>query len=273
MPLLGWRWPELLVLLGIGLLCAGAIGGLLRRGFFSPLQRLEEGVVRLARGELQRPVWLDGALAGELVPLALDLEATRRALLGKLRTTTELNLQLESEVARRSAELSRRNLELAETLGRLRLLRDELLRTEKLVAVGRVAATLTSEIVAPVEAMSRLTGPLPREAEALRSVLRSIPEAASARGPEIGQTPDEPGAADASDVTPAADVALGRVASLRETLRQIEEAALRTRDLVRAMRVHTRPTVSDAARDPDGIGAGARLPLQSTGTPPEGQTR
>lgn len=260
MPLHGWRFTELLVLLGIGLLCAGAIVGLLRRGFFSPLQRLEEGVVRLARGELQRPVWLDGALAAELVPLALDLEATRRALLGKLRTTTELNLQLESEVARRSAELSRRNVELAETLARVRLLRDELLRTEKLVAVGRVAATLTSEIVAPVEAMSRLTGPLPREAAALRSVLQEPP----GREPEleIGRTPDGAGAP-----VPAAraGAALLRVASLRETLRQIEEAALRTRDLVRAMRVHARPTSPDAPRDPDGTGAGARLPLQSTG--------
>lgn len=254
MPLHGWRWPELLVLLGIGLLCAGAIVGLLRRGFFSPLQRLEEGVVRLARGELQRPVWLDGALAAELVPLALDLEATRRALLGKLRTTTELNLQLESEVARRSAELSRRNVELAETLGRLRLLRDELLRTEKLVAVGRVAATLTSEIVAPVEAMSRLAGPLVREAAALRSAL------APAQGPEPMWEPEGRQASEAP-----ATAALARVASLRETLRQIEEAALRTRDLVRAMRVHARPSAPDAPRDPDGTGAGARVPLQSAG--------
>lgn len=266
MPLHGWRWPELLVLLGIGLLCAGAIGGLLRRGFFSPLQRLEEGVVRLARGELQRPVWLDGALAAELVPLALDLEATRRALLGKLRTTTELNLQLESEVARRSAELSRRNVELAETLGRLRLLRDELLRTEKLVAVGRVAATLTSEIVVPVEAMSRLAGPLVREGAALRSAIDKSqgpspgPSPGRAPGPEPGYEP-EIGQRPEGGTT----AALARVASLRETLQQIEEAALRTRDLVRAMRVHARPSAPDAPREPDGTGAGARLPLQSSG--------
>ena len=90
----------------------------------------------------------------------------------------------------------------------------------------------------------------------LRSELQGPPERETLPEIKIGRTPDRAGTAEA---------ALLRVASLRENLRQIEEAALRTRDLVRAMRVHARPASPDAPRAPDGTGAGARLPLQSTG--------
>ncbi|MFO0576794.1 MAG: hypothetical protein U1A78_22565 [Polyangia bacterium] len=222
-PLASWRWPELALLAAMVLVCAGAIVWLVRRAVVSPLQRLEEQVVRLARGELQRPVWLDGSLVGELVPLALDLEQTRRALVSKLRSTTELNLQLESEVARRSAELSRRNTELAETLSRLQAARDELLRAEKLAAVGRVAAQVTADIVTPVEALSRLVAPLAGEVAALREIVQ----------PQPGRT--------APPTPPDTDRARARVAILRQALVAIEEAALRTRDLVRAMRAYARP--------------------------------
>lgn len=227
-PLGTWRWPELVLLVATVLVCAGAIVWLVRRAVVSPLQRLEEQVVRLARGELQRPVWLDGSLVGELVPLALDLEQTRRALVSKLRSTTELNLQLESEVARRSAELSRRNTELTETLSRLQAARDELLRTEKLAAVGRVAAQVTADIVTPVEALSRLVVPLAGEVAVLRELLQ----------------PDAPPAlTNRADPEPA----VARVTALRQALAAIEEAALRTRDLVRAMRAYARPGPGDAA--------------------------
>lgn len=231
-PLGSWRWPELALLAAMVLVCAGAIVWLVRRAVVSPLQRLEEQVVRLARGELQRPVWLDGSLVGELVPLALDLEQTRRALVSKLRSTTELNLQLESEVARRSAELSRRNTELAETLSRLQAARDELLRTEKLAAVGRVAAQVTADIVTPVEALSRLVAPLAGEVAALRELVQQPP------GP------------------PAAAAACARAATLRQALAAVEEAALRTRDLVRAMRAYARPGGPAPPSAPPGFPAG-----------------
>jgi two-component system NtrC family sensor kinase len=132
---------------------------LLWSGWVRPLRRLRDQVLALSRGEWNR-LLLSEPLPGELWTVLLRLEGLRRALLDRLRSSTELNLQLEGEVARRSAELSRRNAELKQAVASLQQARDELVRRERLAAVGSVVASLTSEINNPVSSMVALVAPL-----------------------------------------------------------------------------------------------------------------
>src|SRR6202012_850150 len=77
-----------------------------------------------------------------------------------LRSSTEINLSLEQEVSRRTAELERRNKELADALEQLRRAQDELVRSEKMASMGRLVAGIAHEINNPVNAIVNTGGPL-----------------------------------------------------------------------------------------------------------------
>ncbi len=81
-----------------------------------PIRELERRADAMARGDLNRPVVSSSGEADEVGRLTFAFEEMRRALNEKLRSSTEINLSLEHEVARRTAELERRNREIAEAL-------------------------------------------------------------------------------------------------------------------------------------------------------------
>lgn len=225
-----WGAPTTSLLVGLGLCLFGAIVGLVVLSALSvgrPLAEIEKSASVLCRGELQRPLPVSPTATAELRELQLVFEEMRRALITKLRSSTELNLQLESEVARRSTELSQRNVELQEALEHLRTTRDELLRTEKLAAVGRIAARVTDAIYAPVSTVA--------------SIVQSL------RAPLFALCGDN----EETLKKPLRPAVVQRIREMDDQLERLLRDALRVRDIVRAMRVYARPQTGAAADDRD----------------------
>jgi signal transduction histidine kinase len=121
----------------------------------------------MARGDLIRPVVSSSGEADEVGRLTFAFEEMRRALNEKLRSSTEINLSLEAEVTRRTAELERRNKELADALDQLRRAQHELVRSEKMASMGRLVAGIAHEINNPVNAVVNTVGPLEHTLEEL----------------------------------------------------------------------------------------------------------
>jgi signal transduction histidine kinase len=140
----------------------GACGGIVTftvAQFVSPIRRLEQRADAMARGELADPVAVGGE-GDEIGRLTLALEEMRRALRDKLRSTEEVNLDLERAVQMRTADLARKNRELAETLDKLTRAQEQLVRSEKLASIGQLVAGIAHEINNPVNAIVNTVGPL-----------------------------------------------------------------------------------------------------------------
>jgi signal transduction histidine kinase len=127
--------------------------------FMAPIRRLEQRADGMARGELADPVASAGE-GDEIGRLTLALEEMRRALRDKLRSTEEVNLDLERAVQMRTADLARKNRELAETLDKLTRAQQQLVRSEKLASIGQLVAGIAHEINNPVNAIVNTVGPL-----------------------------------------------------------------------------------------------------------------
>jgi signal transduction histidine kinase len=125
-----------------------------------PIRELERRADAMAKGDLIRPVVSSSGEADEVGRLTFAFEEMRRALNEKLRSSTEINLSLEQEVTRRTAELERRNKELKEALEQLQRAQDELVRAEKMASMGRLVAGIAHEINNPVNAVVNTVGPL-----------------------------------------------------------------------------------------------------------------
>ena len=205
--------------LALGLVWTGlcVVAGLvLRQLIGKPMQRLclqAESLPWGGRSALQRGT---RTTIDELSAIEQQLVTMADVLHGRLSSSTELNLHLESEVARRGAEQLRRKAELEQTLQQLERARDGLLRSEKLATVGLVASNLSEQITGPVEHLARQTVHLQQL---------------------FGQLAEQ-GQVVTGDATRAGEVAL--VVSMKQTLKDIVTEAERTRDLVRAMRVYAR---------------------------------
>src|SRR4030095_2148036 len=91
-------------------------------------------------------------------PLTLALEEMRRALRDKLRSTEEVNLDLERAVQRRTHDLAKKNKELAETLDKLTRTQAQLVRSEKMASIGQLVAGIAHEINNPVNAIVNTVG-------------------------------------------------------------------------------------------------------------------
>jgi signal transduction histidine kinase len=140
----------------------GACGGIVAftvAQFMAPIRRLEQRADARARGEVSDPVAIGGE-ADEIGRLTLALEEMRRALRDKLRSTEEVNLDLERAVQMRTADLARKNRELAETLDKLTRAQEQLVRSEKLASIGQLVAGIAHEINNPVNAIVNTVGPL-----------------------------------------------------------------------------------------------------------------
>ena len=125
-----------------------------------PIRLLEKRAVAMAQGDLNRPVVHVAGEADEVGRLTFAFEEMRRALNDKLRSSTEINMQLEQEVRRRTSELERRNAELAEALATRQRLQNELVLSEKMASMGRLVAGIAHEINNPVNAVVNTAGPL-----------------------------------------------------------------------------------------------------------------
>jgi len=140
----------------------GACGGIVTftvAQFMAPIRRLEQRADAMARGELADPVAAAGE-GDEIGRLTLALEEMRRALRDKLRSTEEVNLDLERAVQMRTADLARKNRELAETLDQLKRAQAQIVRSEKLASIGQLVAGIAHEINNPVNAIVNTVGPL-----------------------------------------------------------------------------------------------------------------
>jgi signal transduction histidine kinase len=149
--------------------------------FTGPIRQLEQRADEMARGELARSV-TSGGEGDEVGRLTFALEEMRRALREKLRSTEEVNLDLEREVQRRTADLAKKNKELAETLEKLTRAQSQLVRAEKMASIGQLVAGIAHEINNPVNAIANTVGPLreaiaeakPAEAAEIEHMVRVI---------------------------------------------------------------------------------------------------
>ncbi|HWN66328.1 MAG TPA: ATP-binding protein [Haliangium sp.] len=187
--------------------CAGIV--VLTVGqFVRPIRWLERRADGMARGDLAEPV-SSGGEGDEIGRLTFALEDMRQALQEKLRSTEEINIELESAVQRRTADLARKNRELAETLDKLTRAQDQLVRAEKMASIGQLVAGIAHEINNPVNAIVNTVGPL-EEAAAV-----------------LGDPGDEQSRAEAR-------------ADVREMIRVIKRGAERTKAIVRALHNYSR---------------------------------
>lgn len=138
--------------------CAGIVAFTVGQ-FMAPIRRLEQRADAMARGELADPVTAAGE-GDEIGRLTLALEEMRRALRDKLRSTEEVNLDLERAVQMRTADLARKNRELADALDKLTRAQEQLVRSEKLASIGQLVAGIAHEINNPVNAIVNTVGPL-----------------------------------------------------------------------------------------------------------------
>ncbi len=150
---------ELLVFFLVLFAACGGIVTFTVAQFVAPIRRLEQRADQMARGELADPV-VAGGEGDEIGRLTLALEEMRRALRDKLRSTEEVNLDLERAVQMRTADLARKNRELAETNDKLETAQDQLVRSEKLASIGQLVAGIAHEINNPVNAIVNTVGPL-----------------------------------------------------------------------------------------------------------------
>jgi signal transduction histidine kinase len=150
---------ELLVFFLVLFAACGGIVAFTVAQFMAPIRRLEQRADAMARGELADPVAAGGE-GDEIGRLTLALEEMRRALREKLRSTEEVNLDLERAVQMRTADLARKNRELAETLDKLTRAQQQLVRSEKLASIGQLVAGIAHEINNPVNAIVNTVGPL-----------------------------------------------------------------------------------------------------------------
>ncbi|MEZ4401691.1 MAG: ATP-binding protein [Kofleriaceae bacterium] len=173
--------------------------------FVTPIRRLEQRADAMARGELADPVTAGGD-GDEVGRLTFAIEEMRRALRDKLRSTEEVNLDLERAVQRRTHDLAKKNKELAETLDKLTRTQAQLVRSEKMASIGQLVAGIAHEINNPVNAIVNTVGPL-EEA--------------------IGELASDPAHTEAAD-------------DIRDMVRVVQRGAQRTKAIVTALHNYSR---------------------------------
>ncbi|MCI0697910.1 ATP-binding protein [candidate division KSB1 bacterium] len=127
-----------LSIVGLGaFLAALVISLLVSRTITQPIAKLVDAAHAASAGQLDQPIQISSA--DEIGYLARRFEAMRQSLKLQMEKLTELN-----------ADLSERNLELESALDQLRRAQEELVKSEKLAAAGKLTAQLSHEINNPI---------------------------------------------------------------------------------------------------------------------------
>ena len=128
----------------------------------APLRDLMAQTRALSSGKFERrvkrgPIQEFNQLASDMESMAKatrqrqsELEQSEERLLQTLQTLQRLNLDLESRVGRRTADLAQANSELLAALENLKLAQGELVRSEKLAALGNLVGGIAHELNTPI---------------------------------------------------------------------------------------------------------------------------
>jgi len=144
------------------------------QGVVGPIRAVADRAKAIAAGN--RPAPWPRATITELNHLAADLDRMAKAIIEREADLQQLNEELEDRVARRTDELTRSNAELSNALQAIEQAKDELIRSEKLAALGRLVAGLAHELNTPLGngrlAVSSMSDVLDQFDEALARGLR-----------------------------------------------------------------------------------------------------
>ena len=165
----GWANPRvrvtvLLVVAGFvaSLLLALILAPLWASRMSAPLRDLMAQTRALSSGKFGRkvmrgPIQEFNQLASDMESMAeatrqrqAELEQSEERLLQTLQTLQRLNVELESRVERRTGDLARANRELLEAMENLKLAQGELVRNEKLAALGNLVGGIAHELNTPI---------------------------------------------------------------------------------------------------------------------------
>jgi signal transduction histidine kinase len=127
-----------LFIVGLGaFLAALGLSLIISRNITQPIARLVEAAHAAGAGRLDQPIQISSR--DEIGYLARRFEAMRQSLKQQMGKLTELN-----------ASLVERNADLETALAQLRRAQEELIKTEKLAAAGKLTAQLSHEINNPI---------------------------------------------------------------------------------------------------------------------------
>ncbi len=108
---------------------------------------------RITRGPIQEFNQLASdmeSMAGAIRQRQAELEQSEERLVQTLQTLQSLNVELESRVERRTADLARANSELSAAMETLKMAQGELVRSEKLAALGSLVGGVAHELNTPI---------------------------------------------------------------------------------------------------------------------------
>ncbi|MBK9070942.1 MAG: HAMP domain-containing protein [Myxococcales bacterium] len=166
---------QLFVFFVILLVVCGGVVALSTSQFTNNIRALERRANEMARGSLTEPVLASGE-GDEIGSLTLALEEMRRALRDRIRSTEEINFDLERAVQSRTSDLAGKNRQLADALDKLTSTQDQLVRSEKMASIGQLVAGIAHEINNPVNAIVNTVAPLQ---DVLQDVAQAAPGAAA----------------------------------------------------------------------------------------------
>ena len=141
-------WLRLLVGLGLAMVAALVAAIWTARIVTQGFRHYNEQASAMANGHFDLP-WLESDTV-EFNQLREHLQRMAAAIQARELALQELNATLEQRVAQRTQELTRANEQLVTALQTLQRTQDELLRAEKLVALGSMVAGIAHELNTPI---------------------------------------------------------------------------------------------------------------------------